>query len=135
MVQEMRNKLLITVGNETAEAELLWSDAPNICKKLWENLPIRARGTHAKVCNHELMFMLPFPMARENLQQVTPGAVGWWDAQFVVNLWYDDPGPNGPLGPTALFAVVTKNLEGIGREIKKTWIKPGIEILLEKGTK
>ncbi len=133
MTEAKEKKLIIHVGGERAEAKLLWDDAPNICKKLWDNLPIVASGTHAKVCNHELMFMLPFVMNRENLQPVTPGGVGFWDVRSMVNIWYDDPGPIGPLGPTALFAVVTKNLEGIGREIAKSWVKPGVPVKLERG--
>jgi len=133
MAEKGGRKIIIQVGTEKAEATLLWEEAPNICKKIWENLPIRSSGTHAKVCNHELIFMLPFMMERENMQKVRPGAVGWWDVRSAVNIWYDDPGPAGPLGPTALFAIVTKNLEGIAREIRKAWIKPGVMVKLERG--
>jgi hypothetical protein len=135
MVHERERKMLITVGNETAEAEMLWDDAPNICQKIWGNLPIQARGSHSKVCSHELIAMLPFAIDGENFQQARAGTIGWFDQRFTVNLWYGDPGPNGPLGPTAAFAFITKNLDGIGREIKKSWIKPGIKVLFEKSKK
>jgi len=132
MAEKKQEKLVIQVGSEKAEAMLLWEDAPNICRAIWEHLPIQSSGTHAKICNHELMFMLPFVVDRENLQQVKPGCVGLWDTRNMVNIWYDDPGPIGPLGPTALFAVVTKNLEGIGREIAKSWNKPGVLVKFEQ---
>ena len=125
-------RISIQVGTEKAEAKLLWDDAPNICKAIWEHLPILSSGTHAKICNHELMFMLPFVVDRENLQEVTPGCVGLWDVRNMVNLWYGDPGPIGPLGLTALFAVVTKNLEGLGREIAKCWNSPGAVVRIER---
>lgn len=132
MLREEKNKILIRIGKEKAVAELLWDEAPNICQRIWDNLPLESYGHHSKLCNHEVIFMLPLMIERENLKPVTVGAVGWWDVRSAVNIWYDDPGPNGPLGPTALFARIKSNLEGIAREAAKIWVKSGVKIRMER---
>lgn len=132
MSSEEKKDILIQIGREKAIAELLWNEAPGICKTIWESLPLESDGHHAKLCNHEVIFMLPLMIERENLKPVTVGAVGWWDVRSAVNIWYDDPGPTGPLGPTALFARIRSNLEGIAREAAKIWVRPGVRIRMEK---
>lgn len=132
MLKEKAKKLLIELGNEKAVATLLWDEAPTICSKIWENLPLESSTTMAKICNHELIFMLPLVIERENLKPVTVGDLGWWDVRSSVNLWFGDPGPAGPLGPTALFAKVTENLEGLAREAKKVWTKPGVRVKISQ---
>ncbi len=135
MLREEKNKILIQIGKEKAIAELLWDEAPNICRRIWDSLPLESEGHHAKICNHELMFMIPLTIERENLKPVTVGDVGWWDVRSLVNIWYDDPGPNGPLAPTALFGRIKSNLEGIAREAAKIWVKPGVKIRMERYNK
>jgi len=124
--------VVLRIGREEVLIQLLWDQAPGICSKLWESLPLETTAHLAKVCNHELIFMLPFVAERENLQPVQPGSVGWWDVRSAVNIWFDDPGPNGPLGPTALIGRVVANLEGLAREALKVWARPGLRIRLEK---
>jgi len=132
MSKEKARKIIIQIGNEKAIATLLWDEAPTICSRIWENLPLESTTHSAKVCNHELIFMLPLVIERENLKPVTIGDVGWWDVRSAVNIWFDDPGPAGPLGPTALFAKITDNLEGLGREAMKVWAKPGVRVKLTR---
>ncbi len=132
MAKEKTKKIVIQVGNEKAVATLLWDEAPNICSKIWENLPIESTVHSAKVCNHELIIMLPLTIERENLKPVTVGDVGWWDVRSAINIWFDDPGPNGPLGLTALFAKITDNLEGLSREGMKVWAKQAARVKITK---
>jgi hypothetical protein len=124
----------IQLGNEIAECELLWDQAPNICNTIWSRLPLESFVTHAKICSHEIIFMLPFMMEGENMKIPKIGEVGWWGKRSCVNLWYKDPGPLGPLGPTALFGKVTNNLEGIEQEAKMVWAKAGKKIVLFRKT-
>jgi len=133
---ENRDKkvVVIQLGKETAEFELLWDKAPNICEALWSRLPLESFVTPAKVCSSEIIFMLPFMVEGENMVWPKTGDVGWWVKRASVNIWYNDAGPLGPLGPTALFGKVTKNLEGIEREAKNIWAKPGAKIVLSKKT-
>ena len=132
MVNQNAKKIVFQVGNEKAVATLLWDEAPNICSKIWESLPLESSTHSAKVCNHELIMMLPLVIERENLKPVTVGDVGWWDVRSAVNIWFDDPGPAGPLGNTALFAKITDNLEGLAREAMKIWIKPGVRVKMTR---
>lgn len=129
-----RKTVLIQLGSETAEIELLWDKAPGICEALWSRLPLESFVTPAKVCSSEIIFMLPFMAEGENMQWPKTGDVGWWVKRASINIWYDDAGPLGPLGPTALFGKVTKNLKGIEREGKKVWAKPGAKIVLTRKT-
>jgi hypothetical protein len=132
----MENKKIVVIqlGKETVEVELLWAKAPGICEALWSRLPIESFVTPAKVCSSEIIFMLPFMAEGENMVYPQTGDVGWWVKRQSVNIWYNDAGPLGPLGPTALFGRVTKNLEGIEREAKNIWAKPGAKIVLSKKT-
>jgi hypothetical protein len=129
-----KKTVVIQLGNERGEIELLSDQAPKFCEALWSRLPLESFTTHAKVCSHEIIFMLPFMADPENMQLPKAGDVGWWVKRSCVNLWYDDPGPLGPLGPTLLFGRVTKNLEGITRQAKEIWKKPGSKILLSRKT-
>lgn len=121
-------KVVVEIGNEKVIVKLLWDEAPNICKKIWDNLPIETDAHMAKVCNHEFMIHLPFNAPRENMQKVVPGTLGWWDNRQNVNIWFGDPGPNGPLGLTAAFGKVIDNIEGLAREGLKVWAKAGTRV-------
>ena len=98
-----KRKLLIEVGGEKATVKLLWSEAPQICQTLWDSLPLESTAHHAKLCNHEYMAQLRLEAPAENFKEVRIGDLGWWERKQTLNLWYDDPGPNGPLGPTCRF--------------------------------
>jgi len=125
-------KIVIEIGNEKVVVQLLWDEAPNLCSTIWDNLPIETDAHMAKVCNHEFMIQLPFNAPRENMKPVTPGSVGWWDNRQNINIWFDDPGPNGPLGLTALFGKVVCNIEGLFKEGLKVWAKPGVRVKIYK---
>ena len=127
-----KKKLLIEVGGEKAIAKLLWDDAPRICKALWDNLPLESTAHHAKLCNHEFMVQLLLEAPAENFGEVQVGDLGWWARMQTLNLWYDDPGPNGPLGPTCRFGVVESNLEGLAKVAMKIWKAPGLRFRLNK---
>jgi hypothetical protein len=107
-----KKTVVIQVGHATGEIELLWDQAPKFYEALWSRLPLESFATHAKVCSHEIIFMLPFMADVENMQLPKVGDVGWWVKRSCVNLWYDDPEPLGSLGPTLLFGQVTNNPEG-----------------------
>lgn len=129
-----KGNLILEFGEEVSEIELFWNAAPNICEQIWSHLPIESFVTPAKVCGNEIIFMLPFTVGRENLQIPKIGDVGWWDKRVCVNIWYGDPGPIGPLGPTALFGRVSDNLEGIARQAHKNWIDAGTRMVLKGKT-
>jgi hypothetical protein len=131
---EKKRKLLIEAGDEKIVVELLWDDAPNFCKELWSRLPLTSHVGVAKICSHELMIMGPMVMPPENTKEKpVPGDVGWWDWRSNINIWYDDLGPLGPLGPTAChFGRVTKNLEGAGRIAARNWVRGGEKIAFKK---
>lgn len=124
--------LVLEIGGERIGIRLLWEEAPQICSTLWARLPLEGSGHLAKLCNNELMIMLPFAMARENLQAVTPGKVGWWDVRSCINIWFDDPGPNGPLGLTALFGEIQENIEGLKKLRARMWSRPGTPLRLSR---
>jgi hypothetical protein len=127
-----KRKLLIEVGGEKAIVELLWGEAPQICQALWDSLPLESTAHHAKLCNHEYMAQLRLEAPAENFQEVRIGDLGWWERLQTLNLWYDDPGPNGPLGPTCRFGVVESNLEGLAKVARQIWETSGQRIRLSK---
>jgi len=131
---ETRN-LGIEIGEEKIKVKLLWEDSPNICQILWDNLPFESSATMAKICNHEFMIQLPFNAPFENSQLPVPGSVGFWPIRQCVNIWFDDPGPTGPLGFTALFGQIVDNRDGLSSVAAKTWIKPGTRVKFYKITK
>jgi hypothetical protein len=125
-------KLVIEVGGERAQVRLLWDEAPRICQALWESLPLESTAHHAKLCNHEYMAQLLLDAPAENMGPVHVGDLGWWARMQTLNLWYDDPGPNGPLGPTCRFGVVESNLAGLARVAKLVWERSGQRIRLSR---
>lgn len=127
-MEEVARDIVIEIGGEKAVVRLLWEEAPNLCRMIWENLPLESDAHIAKVCNHEFMIQLPFNAPRENMKPVTPASVGWWDNRQNINIWFGDPGPNGPLGLTALFGMVKDNLEGLAKVGLATWAKPGTRV-------
>jgi hypothetical protein len=127
-----KKTVVIQLGNEAVEFELFSDKAPNICEAIWSRLPLESFVTPAKVCSSEIIFMLPFVVEGENMEWPKIGDIGWWAKRSSVNIWYNDAGPLGPLGPTALFGRVTKNLGGIEREAQITWANPGMRIFLSK---
>ena len=119
----MAKRIAIQLGAEIAVAEMLWDQAPNLCKGIWDALPIECPAHHAKICNHEIMYPAPMVgLPRENPTVPRPGDVGYWTARNTITIWYDD---TVPLGPTGLFAKIVQNLEGFKKEALKTWIKQG----------
>lgn len=125
-------KLFVKVAGETATVRLLWDEAPKICQALWDSLPLESTVHHAKLCNHELMVQLLLEAPAENFGEVQVGDLGWWARMQTLNLWYDDPGPNGPLGPTCRFGVVESNMEGLARAARQIWKRSGQRIRLLK---
>ena len=81
MEKEKEKKIVIHLGNEKVVATLLWDEAPTICRSIWENLPLESTAHSAKICNHELIIMLPLVIEDENLKSVIIGDVGGWDAK------------------------------------------------------
>jgi hypothetical protein len=131
-MEKENRTIIIQLGDETWEVELLWDKAPNICKAIWSCLPQESFATGSKVCSNEIMFMLPLVMEGENMEWPRIGDVGWFTKRSQINIWYNDPGPLGPLGRTALFGRVTKNLKGIEKEADRIWTKPGAKIRITK---
>jgi hypothetical protein len=131
---EKKKDLIIEIGDEKIEAELLWDKAPVFCNALWDRLPFISHVGVAKICSHELMIMAPMTMSAENIKEKpVPGDIGWWLSRSSINIWYDDLGPLGPLGPTNIyFARVTKNLEGAARVAARNWVRGGEKAVLKK---
>lgn len=129
---EENRTIVFKIGNSKILVDLLWKDAPNICRKIWENLPIEASATLAKICNHEFMIQLPFDVPLENISEAVPGSVGWWPIRQNVNIWFGELGPTGPLGPTALFGEVKANLKSLFYEGMNCWMKPGTKVIIYK---
>lgn len=116
-------QLRITLGDQVAFARLLYDKAPKTCRLVEEYSPLRGRLNHAKVCKNEVFFQAPFFMdEKENPVLPGPGDIGFWAVRQTICLWY---GETFPLGPTNLFAQVTKNLDGLAKECAKSWQRQG----------
>jgi hypothetical protein len=120
--------LLIRVGGTTARATLLEDVAPKTCEVIKREMPLEGCLHHAKICDNEVFFQVPFFIDNpENLQIPGSGDIGFWNVRQTICIWYDEM---EPLGPTNLFARITVNLEGFRREVRKTWLAPGTLIQL-----
>lgn len=129
----MGDKILFEIGSEKAVAELLRDRAPKLCKAIWDRLPIETTCHPAKVCNHELMIAVPFLVECEHhVMDIEPGDVGWWDERASINIWFDEPGPLGPLGPTTKFARIVRGLEAMRQVYETTWRKPGTRVTITR---
>ena len=53
-------KMKITIGDVIAKAELLENEAPTICAKMKEAMPIEGMLNSAKIVDNELAFSVPF---------------------------------------------------------------------------
>jgi hypothetical protein len=122
-------KIAITLGKETAIAELLERDAPKTCEAIWSYLPWSADTYHARICKNELMFLMPAIVDMENPVIPVPGDVGYWCSRQCVNIWYDEM---QPLGKTNLFAKIVENLGGLQKEAGKVFKNPGVRLRVSK---
>ena len=96
-------------------------------------MPLESTVHHAKLCNHEFMAQLELEAPGENFAEVRVGDLGWWARMQTLNLWYDDPGPNGPLGLTCRFGVVgNTNMDGLKKAGDAVWAQAGQRIRLSR---
>ncbi len=98
-----RRQIRLTYVNtgESVLAELLEDEAPNVCKLVWDILPIEAKTIHGMYSGAEVFVMLenPKPTPSENMVQLPlPGEL----------LYFYDPstGAVGAKKPVAEIAVV-----------------------------
>ncbi|MBN2441565.1 MAG: DUF3830 family protein [Spirochaetales bacterium] len=123
------DQLKITIGNEIVKAKFLDKEAPNVCNVIREHCPLEGKLNHAKICNNEVFFQVPFFMdEKENFKLPEVGEIGFWNVRQTICIWYDDM---KPLGPTICFAKITDNIEGFQKEAEKNWEKQGTSIKLE----
>ena len=121
--------LRIKIGGEIVKAELQEKEAPQTCRIIKEFAPLEGKLTHAKICDHEVYFQVPFFIdEKENPKIPKVGDIGFWNVRQTICIWYDNM---QPLGPTNLFARITDNLEGFQREAQKVWLKQGTRIRFE----
>src|ERR1041384_85604 len=96
-----RIRFVFPATGESAVAELLDDEAPGICRRVWEWLPLQGKSTHAMYSGAEVFLMLdhPEPLPAENLVHLPlPGEI----------LFFYDPG-SGSVGarkPVAEICIV-----------------------------
>ena len=122
-------KIAINLGNERAIAVLLDNEAPKTCNAIWNCLTWEADVHHARICKNELIFMMPAIVDMENPAFPVPGDIGYWCSRQCVNIWYDEM---QPLAKTNLFAKIVENLEGLKKEAKRVFQRPGSKIKVTK---
>ena len=103
--------LELAAGDATATVQLFRDVAPNTCEAILSRLPLEGRLTHAKNCDGEVIFMLPFIFdGHENLTVPKPGFLFVW--RYTLCIWYGpttiEPLPNS-------FGRITSNLPGFLR--------------------
>ena len=99
--QRRKIRLSYPTTNLSVLAELLEDEAPEVCRHIWELLPVESKVIHGMYSGAEVFAMLdnPKPAARENLVQLPlPGEL----------LYFFDPG-SGAVGarkPVAEIVIV-----------------------------
>jgi hypothetical protein len=126
----MGRRIKIQVGDEVAIAELVEDKAPNTCAYIWSQLPIEGRATSAKICDNELMLLVPFTIEeKENPKIPEPGDLGFWATRPQIDIWFDK---TTPLGPTNHWATIVENLDGLARAGRLTWHRQGMRMHIDK---
>lgn len=122
--------LVLTVGGERIRARALTDQAPIILELIKEHAPLEGKLNHAKVCDNEVFFHVPFFLdEKENPVWPDAGDLGYWPVRQTICIWY---GQMKPLGPTNLFAkVYPEDLPKLAEVCSKVWAKQGLEIKLE----
>jgi hypothetical protein len=121
----------ITIGNIEARAELLEKEAPTICARMKEVMPIEGMLASAKIVDNEITFMVPFFIDEiENLRLTVPGDIAFYNTLQSVCIFYDD---HKPLTPVCVWAKLSENLEGFKEEANKVFVNQGTMIKMELG--
>src|SRR3989442_870726 len=94
-------RLTYVATGESALAEMLEDEAPNVCKHVWEILPVETKVIHGMYSGAEVFAMLdnPQPVPNENMVQLAlPGEL----------LYFYDPstGAVGAKKPVAELVIV-----------------------------
>jgi len=107
-------RLTYVTGGESVLAEMLDDEAPEVCRLVWQLLPLEHQILHAQYSGAEVFILLdnPQPAQRENLAQIPlPGEL----------LYFYDPGGNvitgsRPISEICLIygrGVTLRNHEGV----------------------
>ncbi|MBI3471483.1 MAG: DUF3830 family protein [Candidatus Solibacter usitatus] len=86
-MQRRRLRLTFVASGESAAAELLDEEAPEVCRMVWDLLPVEHSVIHGMYSGQEVFLLLdnPQPAPPENLTQLPlPGEI----------LYFYDPGGN-----------------------------------------
>src|SRR6266576_5623756 len=99
--QRRQIRLTFVATGEAIQAELLDDEAPNVCRHVWDILPIEAKVIHGMYSGAEVFAMLdnPQPVPNENMVQLpVPGEL----------LYFYDPstGAVGAKKPVAEIVLV-----------------------------
>ena len=118
--------LELAAGDATATVQLFRDVAPNTCEAILSRLPLEGRLTHAKNCDGEVIFMLPFIFdGHENLTVPKPGFLFVW--RYTLCIWYGpttiEPLPNS-------FGRITSNLAGFSQVAEPVWARQGLHVRL-----
>ena len=125
------SQLKIRLGDQIVRAKLLEDNAPRTCEIVKAHLPMVSRLSHAKICDNEVFFQVPFFIdEKENFTLPKAGDIGFWNVRQTICVWYDQM---EPLGPTILFARIIENLEGFKKVAMETWSQQGAVIRVELG--
>ena len=124
----MGKVLKIRIGDEVGAFELFEDKAPNSCRALLDNLPVKSSAIIAKVAGLELMIRAPYFVDTGGENETTvqkPGNVCYVPGSQNVCIFCEDlPG----LGPCSLIGTVTENLKGIQAEARKCKSKQGATV-------
>jgi len=122
-------EVIMKLDDQIVLVKLLEELAPRTCQIIRSHLPLESRLNHAKICDNEVFFQVPFFIdEKENFTFPKVGDLGFWNVRQTICIWYDKM---EPLGPTILFGRIIENLEGFKKIAMKTWIKQGTIIRVE----
>ena len=119
----------ITMGDVTSRAVLLEKEAPMICSRMKDAMPLEGLLASAKIADKEITFSVPFFIdEQENYRLVEPGEIAFLNALQTICFFYGD---REPLAPICVWARLTENLEGFEKEADKVFANQGLRIKME----
>ena len=127
----MKTMLKITLEGEAYLADLLWDEAPQTCKAYAEACPVESRIFSAKICDAEVTYPVPGPIADFDLMEnpkfdEPAGAVCWYGMWSSICIFFDIC---EPFGTCNMFArVIDRDRGRFAEACRAIWEKPGVLI-------
>jgi hypothetical protein len=122
-------ELRLTAGSETVLIRLCSDEAPRLCARLSEVVPLESTMVHAKFAGCETIMGVPFFDAPENERlDVSLGDICYYPGRQTLCLFY---GETKPFGTVSVLGTAEADLEALGRIGQRVLEEGNLPVRLE----